>query len=95
MHERDECHVHLQVSPAPSSLLCRVLIRRSCGSGQSFPVHPLDLTVMQQTEIEVNGQAQNVTFCMNTYQYLALDPTAFSGFDAILGDAFLRNVYAS
>lgn len=63
--------------------------------GQPFPVHPLDLTVMQQTEIEVNGQPQNVTFCMNTFQYLTLDPESFSGFDAILGDAFLRNVYAS
>ena len=46
-------------------------------------------------EVPVNGSNQNVTFCFNTYQYLNLDPASFSGFDAILGDAFLRNVYAS
>ena len=37
---------------------------------------------------------ENVTVCLNTYQYLTLDPTEFSGFDLILGDAFLRSVYA-
>lgn len=58
-------------------------------------MHPLDLTVMAQTEIPLNGTNQNVTYCYNTYQYLDLDPENFSGFDAILGDAFLRNVYAS
>ena len=35
------------------------------------------------------------TVCVNTYQYLTLDPNSFVGFDIILGDAFLRNVYAS
>ena len=37
----------------------------------------------------------NATACVNTYQYLTLDPSSFVGFDVILGDAFLRNVYAS
>ena len=50
---------------------------------------------MAQTEVPLNGTNQNVTYCYNTYQYLDLDPENFSGFDAILGDAFLRNVYAS
>lgn len=44
---------------------------------------------------DASGHESNVTFCYNTYQYLDLDPSSFTGFDAILGDAFLRNVYAS
>lgn len=60
-------------------------------SGQDFPVHPLDLTYPFVLEL---GQT-NVTACINTYQYLTLDPNSFVGFDIILGDAFLRNVYAS
>ena len=47
------------------------------------------------TDIELNGTVKNVTACINTYAYLTLDPTTFVGFDIILGDAFLRNVYAS
>lgn len=68
----------------------------SC-SGKPFPVHPLDLTFVATTEVPsgTNGKTENVTYCYNTYQYLALDPNSFSGFDAILGDAFLRNAYAS
>ena len=60
-------------------------------SGQDFPVHPLDITYPEVTEL--NGQ--NATACVNTYQYLTLDPNSFQGFDMILGDAFLRNVYTS
>jgi len=41
-----------------------------------------------------DGDDQQVTFCSNTYQYSSLDPTEFP-FDLVLGDAFLRNVYAS
>lgn len=41
-----------------------------------------------------NNEVANVTTCINTYQYITLDPTSFVGFDIILGDAFLRNVYA-
>ncbi|KAJ3552575.1 hypothetical protein NM688_g4082 [Phlebia brevispora] len=63
--------------------------------GVEIPVHYLDLTFVQTAEIEINGQYTNVTFCINTFQYLTLDPDSFFGFDAILGDAFLRNVYAS
>lgn len=36
-----------------------------------------------------------MTVCINTFQYLTLDPTQFVGFDIILGDAFLRNAYSS
>ncbi|KAI0743088.1 aspartic peptidase domain-containing protein [Daedaleopsis nitida] len=64
-------------------------------SGQEFYVHPLDLTFPLVTEITVDGAVKNITACINTYQYLTLDPNSFAGFDIILGDAFLRNVYAS
>ncbi len=64
-------------------------------SGQDFVVHPLDLTRPMVTDITTNGQKKQVTVCINTYQYLTLDPNSFQGFDMILGDAFLRNVYAS
>ena len=66
----------------------------SC-SGQNFVVHPLDLTRTMVTDITTNGQKRQATVCINTYQYLTLDPNSFQGFDMILGDAFLRNVYAS
>ncbi len=66
----------------------------SC-SGQQFPVHPLDLTFPAVVTVPVGGQDTNITVCVNTYQYLTLDPNSFQGFDIILGDAFLRNVYAS
>ena len=51
----------------------------------------MDLTY--PTSLDLEGGARNV--CVNTYQYLTLDPNSFVGFDIILGDAFLRNVYAS
>lgn len=59
--------------------------------GQEFFVHPLDLSYPIAGTI--NGAKR--TACLNTYQYLTLDPEDFTGFDLILGDAFLRNVYAS
>ncbi|OJT08816.1 hypothetical protein TRAPUB_322 [Trametes pubescens] len=62
--------------------------------GQEYFVHPLDLTtpmVMQPS----GSAGPGVTVCTNTFQPLTLDPTAFGTFDLILGDAFLRNVYAS
>ncbi|KAH9911320.1 aspartic peptidase domain-containing protein [Epithele typhae] len=58
---------------------------------QEFPIHPLDLTF----PYVFNTNGMNATVCLNTYQYLTLDPNNFVGFDIILGDAFLRNVYAS
>ncbi|RDX50082.1 acid protease [Lentinus brumalis] len=64
-------------------------------AGQEFPVHPIDLTYPNTIELEVNGTLTNVTACINTYQASTLDPRSFTGFDLILGDAFLRNVYAS
>lgn len=75
--------------------LCFSLANAESCSDEPFPVHPLDLTAVAQTVVTLDGQDQNVTYCYNTYQYLDLDPTNFAGFDAVLGDAFLRNVYAS
>ncbi|KAG8714540.1 hypothetical protein FRC11_008095, partial [Ceratobasidium sp. 423] len=51
-------------------------------------VHPLDLT-----EIQVNdfGTGQNLTFCTSVYEATSYDG---ADNDIILGDAFLRNVYA-
>ncbi|KAI0954133.1 hypothetical protein AcW1_006619 [Taiwanofungus camphoratus] len=51
----------------------------------SVPIHPLDITTVTQLN--------NKTVCVNTFR-----PTTFpvnDQFDIILGDAFLKNVYAS
>ncbi|KAH9912981.1 aspartic peptidase domain-containing protein [Epithele typhae] len=59
--------------------------------GQDIPVHPLDLTFTQVLAFP----SGNFTGCFGSFQALTLDPTEFVGFDLILGDSFLRNVYAS
>ncbi|TBU55658.1 acid protease [Dichomitus squalens] len=64
--------------------------------GKEYPVHPLDLFLpVFPVPIIENGSEKNVTVCVATYQALALDPASFNTFDLILGDAFLRSVYAS
>ncbi|EIW57421.1 acid protease [Trametes versicolor FP-101664 SS1] len=62
--------------------------------GQEFLVHPLDITFPTVGPF-TGDPTTNVTVCINTFQYLTLDPTQFVGFDIILGDAFLRNAYSS
>ncbi|CAE7227088.1 unnamed protein product [Rhizoctonia solani] len=54
----------------------------------SISVHPLDLT---QVQVDDFGKGQNLTFCTSVYE-----PASYGGADndIILGDAFLRNVYA-
>ena len=75
---------------------CCSLISTFPHSGREYMVHPLDLSLLQTIPIlDASGNEKNVTVCFATYQYLSLDPTSFSGFDLILGDAFLRSVYAS
>ncbi|KAI9062580.1 acid protease [Trametes sanguinea] len=65
-------------------------------AGQEFFVHPLDLTVLGTLSVSnADGSKTNATACINAFQYLTLDPTEFNGFDLVLGEAFLRNVYAS
>ena len=83
-----------------SGLLYSAQRRFSCAlfhSGTDYPVHPIDLTypAVFQIGTDNNVTMENVTVCLNTYQYLTLDPADFSGFDAVFGDAFLRNAYAS
>ncbi|KZT10145.1 acid protease, partial [Laetiporus sulphureus 93-53] len=51
----------------------------------SVPIHPLDLT----TVVELNNQ----TVCVNTFRATTFPVN--DQFDIILGDAFLKNVYAS
>jgi len=53
--------------------------------GQSFPMHPLDLTTV--TEVESDGT--KYTICISAFH--AGDT---EDFDLILGDSFLRNVYS-
>ncbi|ETW82863.1 aspartic peptidase [Heterobasidion irregulare TC 32-1] len=59
--------------------------------GQEIAINPLDLTLPMTVSLSDNTTR---TLCGGTYQPNALDPTGFSGFDMLLGDAFLRNVYA-
>ncbi|EIW55236.1 acid protease, partial [Trametes versicolor FP-101664 SS1] len=58
---------------------------------EEFFVHPLDLTFPMVTAVD----GTNRTACVNTYQYSTIDFGDNTGFDLILGDAFLRNVYVS
>ncbi|KZV90976.1 acid protease [Exidia glandulosa HHB12029] len=55
--------------------------------GQSFAVHPLDVTHPTQAGLK-DGTV--VTYCVNTFQV----NKDTSEFDVVLGDAFLRNVFA-
>ncbi|KAI8993831.1 aspartic peptidase domain-containing protein [Trametes punicea] len=65
-------------------------------AGQEFFVHPLDLAEVTVSSFPTaDGTMQNMTVCLSTFQPDVLDPTEFTGFDLILGDSFLRNVYAS
>ncbi|KAM5543324.1 hypothetical protein V8D89_003198 [Ganoderma adspersum] len=64
--------------------------------GREYPVHPLDLFLPEFVPIIDNGAEKNVTVCVATYRATTLDRAAgVNTFDLILGDAFLRNVYAS
>ncbi|KAI1783153.1 acid protease [Ganoderma leucocontextum] len=64
--------------------------------GQQFPMHPLDLTFPVMATVPINARwNMEITACVNTFQYLTTDPTSSDGFDIILADGFLHNVYAS
>ncbi|KAF8062507.1 aspartic peptidase domain-containing protein [Lyophyllum atratum] len=56
--------------------------------GEAYPVHPLDLTTVNA--VTVSGQ--NYTAC--TGSFYQKDKLGGDEFDIILGDTFLRNVYA-
>ncbi|KAG9094398.1 hypothetical protein FRC07_011307 [Ceratobasidium sp. 392] len=58
--------------------------------GQTIHIHPLDLT---QPQVVTTKSGQNYTMCQNAFQ--PFSSNAGGGqVDYILGDAFLRNVYA-
>lgn len=58
--------------------------------GQEIPIHPLDLT--SPTVLAVNSTT-NITYCANTYVNGTSVLTELEC-DLVLGDTFLRNVYA-
>ncbi|KAF7796361.1 hypothetical protein EIP86_007538 [Pleurotus ostreatoroseus] len=61
--------------------------------GVDFPMHYLDLTQINTATLTNKGQKVNVTYCSNTFTYGT--PSASDGFDANLGDPFMRNAYVS
>ncbi|KAI0356203.1 acid protease [Trametes cingulata] len=63
--------------------------------GVEYPVHPLDVSLINVVEAVVNGTDMNFAFCFGAFTRLSLPPVGFTGFDMILGAAFLRNVYAT
>ncbi len=65
-------------------------------SGQPFPVHPLDLTFPVTATLSINDKwNMEITGCVNTFQSFDTAPDSSDGFDIILADAFLHNVYVS
>lgn len=56
-------------------------------SGQEIPIHPLDLT---QLNNGTNDDNEDVTYCSSTFGTLGSD----SDQDMLLGDSFLRNAYS-
>lgn len=65
-----------------------------CTSGEAIPIHPLDLSRPTVVSLPLNGTTTNVTICLNSWIPFSLPPS-FRGLDVLLGDAFMRNVYAS
>ena len=71
--------------------LLTVFNYRLCGSGQEFPINPLDVTKLQTFPRNIETlQGPNTTYCVPAF--FASDVTG-NGVDTILGDAFMRNVY--
>lgn len=61
---------------------------------EPIPIHPLDITRVVVLPITLNGTLTNTTVCVNAWQAFDLPPS-FTGLDILMGDSFLRNVYAS
>ncbi|KAF7796972.1 hypothetical protein EIP86_008160 [Pleurotus ostreatoroseus] len=61
--------------------------------GVDFPMHYLDLTYIYFSEVLVNKQYTNVTFCSNTFT--RNKAASIDTVDANLGDPFMRNAYVS
>lgn len=58
-------------------------------SGQTYAMHPLDITDIQ-TVLSPDG-LYNYTVCVNSITNIG--PIGGTAFDALFGDSFLRNVY--
>jgi len=62
--------------------------------GRKFPIHPLDLTQVKTITAD-NGTS--FTFCVGQFNPFELDSETvqYASWEMILGDSFLRNVFAS
>ena len=62
-------------------------------SGQTFPVHPLDLTQPQLLQSSLqDGTIVDFLICPSS---LDINTIPFGDIDIILGDSFLKNTYSS
>ena len=64
---------------------------KDSSSGQEFPFHPLDLSILTDT-IQLPDGSEAVA-CVSSFK--GVDNWAPDDFDISLGDTFLRNVYAA
>ncbi|GJE94324.1 acid protease [Phanerochaete sordida] len=62
-------------------------------AGQDYPVHPLDISLVTQLTVLESGTSTTFTVCSGAF--LSLGPEGVNGADMVLGDPFLKNVYAS
>lgn len=65
--------------------------------GIDYPIHPLDITRLSIVSLPVGprGTVSDFVICINTFVANTFDPKELPGIDLILGQPFLRNVYAS
>ncbi|RPD82686.1 hypothetical protein L226DRAFT_518617 [Lentinus tigrinus ALCF2SS1-7] len=62
--------------------------------GEDYSVHPLKVTLVETDVVSPNGKDQNVTVCFGGFQPVPAAERGFQGFDIVLGDVFLKSVYA-
>ena len=60
-------------------------------SGKKYPMHPLDLSNITEP-YNVNGR--KVVSCVSAFEVLP-DDWIGEGYEILLGDSFLRNVYSA
>ncbi|KAJ6584274.1 aspartic peptidase domain-containing protein [Mycena sp. CBHHK59/15] len=70
---------------------CTTAINLTAKFGQEFPIHPLDLTDFMQLP---GPDGKNHTFCIGSITSGGSITSPSTGFDALYGDSFLRNVYS-
>ncbi|KAJ6572537.1 aspartic peptidase domain-containing protein [Mycena vulgaris] len=72
------------VIPCNTSLIVTAVI-----GGQSFPMHPLDLSDVRPN-IATDDSGNNITVCVSSMTPFTPQPD----FDALFGDTFMRNAYS-